>query len=149
MGAGLRPERVAPAQRSAPRERTACLHAAPETVLSDLGHVQPRKLTMVYRFVDADTERLHGLAADLVRVNPDVSLIAGQREIRAEGWARAFPLDSFGRASRSLGGDPREVSTQWHARVHRRAIGRRSIKHHSASYDRPSLPRPASPKIRV
>jgi hypothetical protein len=65
---------------------------------------------MVYRFVDADTERLHGLAADLGRLNPDVIPIAGYREIRAEGWARIFPLDSFGRASRSLGGDPREVS---------------------------------------
>ena len=122
MVAGRHPERVAPAQRtgtqyqdiyvrSAPLEGTACLHAAPKTGLSDLGHVQPLNLTMVYRFVDADTERLLGLAADLVRLNPDVILIAGQRESRAEGWARAFPLDSFGRASRSLGGDPREAST--------------------------------------
>ena len=130
MVAGRHPERVAPAQRtgtqyqdiyarSAPLEGTACLHAAPKTGLSDIGHVQPQNLTMVYRFVDA------------------------------EGWAHAFPLDSVGRASRSLGGDPREVSTQTHARVHRRAIGQRSIKNHSASYDRPSLPRPASPKIGV
>jgi hypothetical protein len=104
---------------------------------------------MVHRFMDADTERLHRLAAALVRLNPDVILIAGQREIRAEGWARAFPLDSFGRARRSLGGDPREVSTQRHARVHRRAIGRRSIKNHSASRDRPSRTLSASPKIRV
>jgi hypothetical protein len=148
MGAGRRPERVAYVP-SAPRERTACLHAAPETGLSDLGHVQPRNLTMVYRFVDADTERLHGLAADLVRLNPDVILIAGQREIRAEGWARAFPLDSFGRASRSLGDDPRKVSTQRHARLHQRAIGRRSIKNHSAFRDRPSRTLSASPKIRV
>ena len=94
MGAGLRPERVAPAQRtgtqyqdiyvrSAPRERTARLQAAPETRLSDLGHVQPRNLSMVYRFVDADTERLHGLDADLVRLNPDVIPIDGQQQIRA------------------------------------------------------------------
>jgi len=80
---------------------------------------------------------------------PHVIVIAGQREIRAEGCARAFPLDSFRRVSRPLGGDPRKVSTQRHARVHRRGIGRRSIKHHSASYDRPSRALSASPKIRV
>ena len=45
---------------------------------------------MVYRFADGDAEGPPGPAADLVRLNPDVIVIAGQQEIRAPGWIPRF-----------------------------------------------------------
>lgn len=56
--------------------------------------------------------------------------------------APAFPLDSFGRVTRSFGGSPRQVPAQQHTRVHDCVIGADPIKNHFASRDLPPRPLP-------
>jgi putative tryptophan/tyrosine transport system substrate-binding protein len=45
--------------------------------LAELGYVEGRNLTLEFRFAEGDTERLPGLAAELVRLRPAIIVTAG------------------------------------------------------------------------
>ena len=55
-----------------PREPSAHLLKALEEGLRELGYVQGQNLVIEYRFADGKAERLADLAAELVRLKPDV-----------------------------------------------------------------------------
>ena len=47
--------------------------------LAELGYVEGRNITLESRFAEGDTERLPGLAAELVRLRPSIIVTAGSR----------------------------------------------------------------------
>jgi putative ABC transport system substrate-binding protein len=60
----------------APRESTAHMLKALEDGLRELGYVPGGNLVVEYRFADGRAERLPDLAAELVRLKPDVIVVA-------------------------------------------------------------------------
>lgn len=61
--------------------------------LRELGYIEGRNLTLLFRFADGRSERLPGLAAELVAENPDVIVVAGPGPIRAAKAAtRTIPI---------------------------------------------------------
>lgn len=51
--------------------------------LNELGYVEGKNLTIDWRFADGDNDRLPGLAAELVRSNPDLIIVSGTPAARA------------------------------------------------------------------
>ena len=51
--------------------------------LRELGYVEGKDFTIDWRFADGDNDRLPGLAAELVRLNPDLIIVAGTPAARA------------------------------------------------------------------
>jgi len=68
-------------------------YAAITQGLYDLGYVEGRNLHIEYRYAEGNTERLPELAADLVRLNADIILAAGNPAIQSAKQAtRAIPI---------------------------------------------------------
>jgi putative tryptophan/tyrosine transport system substrate-binding protein len=70
-----------------------------------LGYVEGRNLHIEWRFADSQYERLPGLAAELVRLNPDIIVTHTTPGARAaQGATRTIPIAAAGSATRSAQG---------------------------------------------
>jgi len=65
--------------------------------LRELGYIEGRNVMFLRRFADGQSERLPGLAAELVAENPDVIVVAGPGPIRAaKAASNAIPIVMIG-----------------------------------------------------
>jgi putative ABC transport system substrate-binding protein len=60
--------------------------------LRDLGYVEGRNISVEYRWTEGRTERLPGLAADLVRLKVDVIVASSQGAVAAKQATTTIPI---------------------------------------------------------
>jgi putative tryptophan/tyrosine transport system substrate-binding protein len=69
--------------------RSAAIYQALEQRLHELGYIDGQNLAIEFRYAEGNTDRLPGLAAELVRLNVDVIVVATDPGTRAAKEARA------------------------------------------------------------
>ena len=74
------------------RERLVPVYEALESRLRDLGYVEGRNVLFEYRFADGRPERLPDLAAELVRLQPDVIVAAYPQIVAVKQATTTLPI---------------------------------------------------------